>query len=98
MAHVVNRKADFSKSRGLLVSNECTPRTDSPLFEGLVINTPEEVIFGAGPPRGAPAPAGYRLPLCGVCRFQYNLLGLHGSFVDRILFIAVDARTHVPRA
>lgn len=91
MAHVINRKCDFSKIGPLLESNECTPRIDGFDFEGLLINLPEEVVYDGN---GSLSRAGGKLILAGACRFKQNFLNLHGSFVDHILFVAVNARTH----
>jgi hypothetical protein len=89
MPHVINRKADFSKVRGLLAPNECTPEPDGD-FEGILINAPEEVLFeGAGE-----LAAGTVIPLCGRCKLPYDYLGLDGAFVPAMLFVAVNAATH----
>lgn len=97
MPHVINRKADFGNVRGLLESNECTPKIDGFAFEGLLINLPEEVTLRSPGP-GTLSDARVVLRLCGACRFKYSLFGLRGTYVDHILFIAVDARTHEPHA
>jgi hypothetical protein len=95
MAHVINRKGDFSKVGPLFRSNECTPKIDGPSFEGLLINLPEEVVFDGA---GTLAHAGGRMVLCGAYRFKSSLLDLRGRFIDRILFVAVHAKTHEPSA
>ncbi|AUX43429.1 uncharacterized protein SOCE26_048770 [Sorangium cellulosum] len=91
MAHVINRKCDFSKVTAQLESNECTPQIDGFDFEGLLINTPEEVVFEGA---GNLSRAGGRFVLCGACRFKQSFMNLRGHFVDQILFVAVNARTH----
>lgn len=91
MAHTINRKADFSKVTRRLEPNECTPQPDSGDFEGILVNAPEEVLFDGD---DTLAEAGAKVQACVFCQFQYDLLGLHGAFMDAILFVAVNTRTH----
>jgi hypothetical protein len=91
MAHVIDRKCDFSKVSAQFESNACTPQIDGFSFEGLLINTPEEVVFSGS---GSLSRAGGKLMLCGACRFKQSFMNLRGHFIDQILFVAVNAKTH----
>lgn len=92
MAHTINRKADFGKVTRLLEPNDCTPAPERPDFEGILINAPEEVVFTGSD--DTLAEAGVVVQSCVFCQFPYNLLGLHGRFMEAILFVAVNAKDH----
>ena len=87
MAYTIDRKCDFDQVTRLLESNPCTPKIKGYDFEGIVINLPEEVGLDAVRPGG-------RVMLCGRARLKFDLLGLRGDFVDSILFVATNSRTH----
>lgn len=93
MAHTINRKCDWSQVGPLWESNPCTPQIKGFAFEGLLINVPEEIFYNEGVP-GSLTKAGGRLRLCGACRFKYNFMNLRGHFIDHILFVVVNAKTH----
>lgn len=85
MTSRIDRRSDFNQITEPLSSNVCSPDLDDDL--GILINLPEEVSIeqaGVTP----------RVQLAGACQFPYDLLGLRGDLVEKILFVAVNAETH----
>lgn len=73
-------------------SYSCSPEI-TPDFRGILLNAPKVVQFG--PDTKDPLFGGFaRIFVCGVCQFDYDYLGLGGSFIRAIQLFAVNAKTH----
>lgn len=89
----LQRSGAWARPRGLLMSDERTPRIIAPRFEGIAINTPEDVFFeGDGLLEGCDV----SFPLAGACRFASGTLGHANSFVEAIWIVAIDLETYRP--
>ena len=72
---------------------DTSPRLEERTFRGIRLNAPAQVFYSAGEAdrlSGAFAP----VLVCGTCRFKYDTLGLNGSFIPAIVFVATERQTH----
>jgi hypothetical protein len=81
---------DFGKTRGMFLSDACSPVITDRGFRGIVINAPKEILPGSGPGEGTGFHA-FSIPIFGT--YVHNLgtpLDLKDDVPHSILWVAVN--------
>lgn len=76
---------------GSETSNPCSPVVDA-AFRGIKIDGPKEVFFGPGT-EDLLFGGFTKMIVAGVCKLEYQTLGLRGEWNQAIVLVATDTRT-----